>query len=206
VLNLKVPPKPEGDTTMRFITLVKINKSALRQVLAVTMALGLLLAGAGRLTAQPPEVKPTTEHEMLKASEGTWDASVKSMGTESKGTVNFKMALGGLWLLEDFKGDLGGFTFEGHGATSYDPMKKKYVNVWIDSMVTSPMVSEGTYDKSTKTLTMTGDMPTPDGKSMKVAMKTVFNDANTKTFTLSGAGPDGKDMEMVQITYKRRAK
>jgi hypothetical protein len=68
------------------------------------------------------------------------------------------------------------------------------------------MVSEGTYDKSTKTLTMTGDMPTPDGKNMKVTMKTVFNDANTKTFTLSGAGPDGKDMEMVQITYKRRAK
>jgi hypothetical protein len=191
---------------MRFITLVKVNKSALRQVLAVAIALGLLIVGAARLTAQPPEVKPGTEHEMLKASEGTWDASIKSMGSESKGTVNFKMALGGLWLLEDFKGDLGGFTFEGHGATSYDPMKKKYVNVWIDSMVTSPMVSEGTYDKSTKTMTLTGDMPTPDGKSMKVTMKTVFNDANTKTFTLTGAGPDGKDMEMVQITYKRRAK
>jgi Protein of unknown function (DUF1579) len=191
---------------MRFITLVKVNKSALRQVLAVAIALGLLIVGAARLTAQPPEVKPGTEHEMLKAAEGTWDATVKAMGSESKGSVTFKMALGGLWLLEDFKGDLGGFAFEGHGATSYDPMKKKYVNVWIDSMVTSPMVSEGTYDKSTKTLTMAGDMPTPDGKSMKVTMKTVFNDANTKTFTLTGAGPDGKDMEMVQITYKRRAK
>jgi Protein of unknown function (DUF1579) len=191
---------------MRFITLVKVNKSALRQVLAVAIALGLLIVGAARLTAQPPEVKPGTEHEMLKAAEGTWDATVKAMGSESKGSVTFKMALGGLWLLEDFKGDVGGFAFEGHGATSYDPMKKKYVNVWIDSMVTSPMVSEGTYDKSTKTLTMAGDMPTPDGKSMKVTMKTVFNDANTKTFTLTGAGPDGKDMEMVQITYKRRAK
>jgi len=191
---------------MRFITLVMVNRSARRKVLAVTMALGLLLVGAARLTAQPPEVKPATEHEMLKASEGTWDATVKSMGNESKGIATSKMALGGLWLLEDFKGDLGGFTFEGHGATSYDPAKKKYVNVWIDSMVTSPMVSEGTYDKSTKTLTMAGDMPTPDGKTMKVTMKTVFNDANTKTFTLSGAGPDGKDMEMVQITYKRRAK
>jgi hypothetical protein len=37
-------------------------------------------------------------------------------------------------------------------------------------------------------------------------MSTVLKDADTKIFTLSGAGPDGKDVEMLQITYKRRAK
>jgi hypothetical protein len=96
--------------------------------------------------------------------------------------------------------------FEGLGATSYDPAKKKYINIWIDSMSTSPTLSEGTYDKATKTMTLAGSMPMPDGKSMKATMTTVAKDADTKTFTLKGAGPDGKEVEMLHITYKRRAK
>src|SRR5262249_42083516 len=161
--------------------------------LAVTTAL-VLFAAATRLTAQqPPEVKPGPEHEKLKEAEGTWDATIKGPKGDSKGTLSCKVGLNGLWLLEHFKADLGGgMSFEGRGATSYDPAKKKYVNVWIDTMSTSPLVTEGTFDKSTKTMTMVGNMATPDGKSMKVTMTTVATDADTKTFSLKGAGPDGK--------------
>lgn len=183
---------------------MRSNKAA--KFLKLTMALGVL-ALAARLTAQqPPEVKPGPAHEKLKEAEGTWDAIIKSPAGDSKGTLSCKIGLGGLWLLEHFKGDFGGMTFEGNGATGYDPAKKKYVNVWIDSMSTLPTLSEGTYDKATKTMTMTGDMPMPDGKSMKTTMITVAKDADTKTFTLTGVGPDGKNIEMMQITYKRRAK
>jgi hypothetical protein len=177
----------------------------MRNVLRVMVALALLVVAA-RLTAQPPEVKPGPEHEGFKEAEGTWDATIKSKGGESKGTANYKVGLNGLWLLEHFKGDFGGMPFEGLGAMSYDPAKKKYVHAWVDSMATRPLVSEGTYDKATKTLTLSGDMPLPDGKSMKVTMTTVMKDADSKVFTLTGAGPDGKEMEMLQITYKRRAK
>jgi Protein of unknown function (DUF1579) len=173
--------------------------------LAVLIALALLLAVAP-LTAQPPDVKPGPEHEMLKESVGTWDATIKSMGGDSKGTMTFTLGLNGLWLLEHFKSDFGGMPFEGRGATSYDAAKKKYVNVWIDSMSTSPMISEGTYDKSSRTMTMTGNMATPDGKSMKITMVTVSKDQDTRIFTMKGAGPDGKEAEMLHITYKRRAK
>jgi hypothetical protein len=174
--------------------------------LTATVALGVLAAG-GRLAAQqPPEVKPGPEHELLKDWEGTWDATIKSPGTESKGTLTARVGMNGLWLMEHFKADLGGMAFEGRGATSYDPAKKKYVNVWVDSMTTSPLLSEGTYDKSTKTTTMVGEMPLPDGKKTKVTMVTVHKDTDTKTFTMKTAGPDGKDVEMMQITYKRRAK
>jgi hypothetical protein len=186
--------------------LIKLPQPRREVLVAVTMSLGML-ALAARLTAQqPPEVKPGPEHQLLKESEGTWDATVKSMGGESKGTASFKIGLNGLWLLEHFKGDFGGTPFEGVGATSYDPAKKKYVNVWLDSMSTSPMLSEGTYNKATKTMTMTGAMPMPDRKNMKVTMVTVAKDADTKTFRLTAPGPDGKDAEMLYITYKRRAK
>jgi hypothetical protein len=44
--------------------------------------------------------KPGPEHEMLKKLEGTWDLDdeVRPGGRVSKGTVVYKMELGGLWL------------------------------------------------------------------------------------------------------------
>src|SRR3989442_2762714 len=119
----------------------------------LTMIVTLGLFAAGPLAAQQFEVKPGPEHAFLKEGEGVWDATAKSMGKESKGTLSCKMALNGLWLLEQYQGEVEGVAFEGRGATSYDPAKKKFVNVWIDSMVTSPMISEGTYDKEKKILT-----------------------------------------------------
>lgn len=177
----------------------------MRKFLTLTIVLSLTVVAA-RLTAQPPDVKPGPEHAQLKESEGVWDATLKTAAGESKGTLMCKSDLNGLWLLEHFKADLGGANFEGRGATSYDPAKKKFVNVWIDTMSTSPMVTEGTYDKTTKTMTMVGTMPMPEGKSMKATLTTVSKDANTKVFTIRGQAPDGKDFEMLQITYKRRTK
>ena len=109
----------------------------MRKTLTVFVALGLLAAAP--LAAQQYEVKPGPEHTFLKQAEGVWDATAKSMGGESKGELHCKMELNGLWLLELYKGEVAGKAFHGRGATSYDPAKKKFVNVWIDSMVTSPM-------------------------------------------------------------------
>ena len=175
----------------------------MRKFLAVITTLGLLAAVP--LTAQQYEVKPGPEHAFLKEGEGLWDATAKSMGKESKGTLSCKSALNGLWLLEHYKGEAAGVAFEGRGATSYDPGKKKFVNVWIDSMVTSPMFSEGTFDKEKKTMTLKGNMPMPDGKSMKSTITITYKDANMKVLSLKG-DMDGKEFEMVEITYKRRAK
>jgi len=178
----------------------------MRKVLMLTLTLGVLATAARLAANEQPDVKPGPELAVLKESEGVWDATIKTKEGESKGVQSCKSDLNGLWFLEHFKADFGGMNFEGRGATSYDPAKKKYVGIWIDSMSTSPMVSEGTYDSKTKTMTMKGDMPMPDGKSMKATMTTVTKDANTRVFTIRCAGPDGKDFEMLQITYKRRVK
>lgn len=180
------------------------NKGIVRKACAAALAL-TLLATAGALTAQLPDVKPGPEHDMLKECEGSWDATVRCHLGESKGTQNAKVDLNGLWLLEHFQCTLADKKFEGRSATTFDTAKKKYISIWIDSMSTSPMLSEGTYDKSTKTLSMVGIMQMPDGKSVKATMTTVSKDADTKVFTMRHPGPDGKDMEM-EITYKRKSK
>jgi len=177
----------------------------MRKAIALALAFSVF-AVVGQMSAQDKLPKAGPEFDVLKESEGAWDATIKMGDGHSKGTQMCKADLNGLWYLEHFSGDLGGMKFEGRGATSYDAGKKKYVGIWIDSMSTLPMVSEGTYDKATKTMTMVGDMPMPDGKMSKVTMTTVTKDANTRVFTMNVAGTDGKATEMLQITYKRKAK
>jgi len=51
----------------------------------------------------------------------------------------------------------------------------------------------------------TANGPGPDGKMMKMTMRSQMMDNDNVVFTMSMPGPDGKDMDM-KITYKRRAK
>ena len=91
--------------------------------------------------------KPGPEFDVLKKMVGNWDLTMKFGGMESKGTVVYKMEVGGLWLSSDLQSDLFGQKFYGKGLDSYDAAKKKYVGVWVDSMTTTPLFMEGTYDK-----------------------------------------------------------
>lgn len=163
-----------------------------------------LLVGAVGLAQEPPQ--PGPEHKKLKELEGTWDCVMRMGPEESKAVATYKMDLGGLWLISDFQGEFGGMKFSGKGLDGYDPARKKYVGVWVDSMITSPLVTEGTYDKDGKVLTMTGEGPGPDGKPMKMRMTTEHKDKDTMLFTMYGPGPDDKEAAMFSITYKRRAK
>jgi hypothetical protein len=169
----------------------------------VVFAVGYVLSAAPASAQQPSAPGPEIDH--LKKMVGTWDATVKFMGGESKGTMVYKMDIGGRWLVGNFTGDFGGQKFEGRGLDSYDDMKKKYVAVWIDSMSGSPMVMEGTYDKDKKSATMTGEGPGPDGKPTKYKTVTEMKDNNTVVFTMYGPGPDGKEGQVMTITYKRKS-
>ena len=158
------------------------------------------LAAAPAARAQEPP-KPGPEHEVLKKHVGTWDLTMKFGGMETKGTSTYKMDLGGLWLSSTIESEIFGQKFQGHGMDSYDAGKKKYVAVWFDSMSTSPMTMEGTYDKEKKTLTMTGDAPGPDGKPTKHTSVSEWKDDDTIHFAMYMG--DGKE-PMFTIVYKRR--
>jgi hypothetical protein len=162
-------------------------------------ALAAALVASTAFAQEPP--RPGPEHEVLKRLEGTWDASMKLEGMESKGVMTYKMEVGGLWLVSTFEGDFGGMKFSGKGLDTYDPGKKKYVGVWVDNMSTSPMILEGAYDKEKKTMTMEGEGPGPDGKPMKYKSVTEIPGDDTMTFRMymgGGAEP------AFTITYKKR--
>ncbi|HMC09854.1 MAG TPA: DUF1579 domain-containing protein [Pirellulaceae bacterium] len=168
---------------------------------------GLLLA-IGTVSAQqssPPAPTPGPEHARLKKMEGTWDAVMTEPdGKKTKGEMNYKMECGGLWLASDFKGEHMGKPFHGKGLDSYDPAKKKYVGVWVDSWITSPLHMEGTYDEKTRTATSTGECNGPDGKPMKMRMVSKTIDDDHETFEMYMTGPDGKETKGATIDYTRR--
>src|SRR5260221_5956791 len=95
--------------------------------------------------------------------------------------------------------------FHGHGTCGYYTGKNKYVGVWVDTMATSPLYSEGTYDAATNTLTMIGAAVGPDGKAMKLKQVVAWTGPNTKTFTISMPEPDGKEFPCKVSTSNLRA-
>ncbi len=145
--------------------------------------------------------KPGPEHEVLQKMVGDWTLVMKMGDAESKGTTNYKMELGGLWLVGNLEAELFGAKFTGKGLDTYDPVRKKYVGMWVDSMSTRPMMLEGDFDKATKTLTMVGEGPGMDGKATKYKSVSMMPDNDTINFAMYMG--DGKEPAFT-IVYKRK--
>jgi hypothetical protein len=156
--------------------------------------------------------KPTKHHELLKKDVGTWDATVKmwmagpdAPPEESKGVETTTLLGDGLWAVSTFEGEFGGMKFRGQGQLGYDSKKGKYVGTWIDTMTDHIGFMEGTYDEAEKTLTMFMDSTDPaTGKPVKEKHVVKYVDPDTRSFTFSMPGPDGKDFKVMEITYKKR--
>jgi hypothetical protein len=176
------------------------------------IALGLTMSvlGSGALAQEP--LKPTEEHKILAADEGTWDANVKAFmagpnadPAVSKGTEVNQVMAGGMWLLSTFDGEFGGAKFQGRGQFGFDPVKKKYVGTWIDSMSPTLSVLEGTYDAKTQTMTYTGDGVDAATKArFTQKMVTVRKGDGGRVFTLYMKFEGGEETKFMEITYTKR--
>ena len=91
------------------------------------------------IKAQDSKSDDQSPYKVLAKEEGVWDADITTMmpgadgkveTTTSKGVETNRM-LAGKWLISDFKGEMFGSTFEGHGTNGYDAKKNKYVGSWV---------------------------------------------------------------------------
>ena len=178
----------------------------LERLSLAAVAAGLVLSGSA--AAQQPPV-PGPEHKVLGMDAGTWDATVEMFmpgapPMTSKGTETNTMGCGGLCLISDFKGEFGGMPFHGHGTSTWDPNKKKYVGTWIDSMSSGLSLSEGTYDAAAKKATSTMEGPDPTGKIVKSKTVVEYKDDNTRVMSMFMTGPDGKEVPTMKISYTKK--
>ena len=165
---------------------------------ALLTGVALLILLASARAQEPPKLGKEYDH--LKRLVGTWNAETES----GKGTMTYKMGLGGQWLIGDFDGEFAGIKFQGKYLDTYDPATKKYRSIGVDSFSTAPRIMEGNLDKDNKIMTMTGEGPWVQGKTARFKSITEIIDADTVNFSLFMVDKDGSEQQTVQITYKRK--
>jgi len=155
--------------------------------------------------------QPTENHKALGDIVGKWNFNMKWWQTpeakpqESKGTASNKWIFGGRFVQQDAKSKMGGQKFEGVGYTGYDNVKGEYQSVWMDNMSTGMMISNGSRDTASNTLTESGTFACPmtgdKAKWFRNELKIV--DKNEHVFAMFAKTADGKEYKTMEITYKR---
>ena len=152
---------------------------------------------------------PGPEHEMLAGMVGEWEGDITMWMDPSqppqtmKGTTTYESVMDGRYIIGKYTGMMMGMPFTGMDLTGFDNALKVYQNIWIDNMGTGMMITEGTYDKESNTITYKGKMVTPNGSKVGVKNVITLIDKDHSTFDMfvdMGAG-ETKSME---IKYKRK--
>ena len=154
---------------------------------------------------------PGPEHQKLAKLAGKWKLQVTSWFApgappqKSDGTAEFKTILGGRYVQQEVKGEMGGQPFEGMGIMGFDNVTKERFATWTDSMSTGLMVMRGKCPADAKKCTTKGRMSDAvAGKEVPFSETTTMTDDDHFKFELRGPGPDGKQFKMLEIVYTRR--
>jgi len=124
--------------------------------------------------------------------------------SESEGTTDSKMIMGGRYLIEHTKGSYNGEDFEGAGVTGYDNIKKKFVGFWIDNFGTGFVQSEGTLDPKTNTINYTLEAPdVMQGKYITSRSTERTIDDNSYVMVMYSKDPSGKEFKAMELRYTR---
>jgi hypothetical protein len=97
-----------------------------------------------------------------------------------------------------------GVPFQGHGLATWDAVKQKYAGSWTDSMSKGLMIGEMTWNAANKQLTGWMEGPDMSGKVMRTRSVVEYKDNSTRVMTGYATGPDGKEVQVLKITYTRR--
>ncbi|NNG16401.1 MAG: DUF1579 domain-containing protein [Gemmatimonadales bacterium] len=189
-------------------------------LLTAIAAVGLLVIPAGA-EAQEKEgmaaadaaymaaAAPGPQHAAMAAIAGSYRADVKTWMDPtadpivSTGKTEFKMILGGRYLVQHYAGSMMGQEFEGMGITAYDNLDKQYVSTWVDNMGTGIMVTKGNYDESGKILTTVGEVIDPATGvplTVKSVSTTISEDVHRfEMYMVVG----GQEVKTLEATYTR---
>lgn len=157
--------------------------------------------------------EPTKYHELLRQEVGVWDVEVRTYAAGpdqepqvSKGVERNRLMAGGLWLISDFRGELAGTEYQGHGLTGYDSHKQAYVSSWADSMGAGLMVLEGNVDETSGELTLEGETVDPmSGQSLRVRLVASYDGPDSRRTVMSLAPRGGDEfVQAVEMRYTRQ--
>lgn len=167
----------------------------------------LITLGSAYAALQPAQgpASPTPEHAELMKGVGEWEGTltmfVPGMPETPSPCSESVGAIGELWTVSKFTGDVMGAPFTGSGSLGYDVERKLFVGTWIDSYTTRLTTMEGRMDPAKQALVMSYKAPDPaTGEMAKHRIETVHQgpDAYTSTFFI------GEGTKHMVIAMKRK--
>lgn len=150
--------------------------------------------------------KPGKPHKELMNTVGQWNVETTTyMGgsaSTSKGTATYESILGGRFVVQRTKGNMGGMPMEGFQILGYDNVHKKYVSVWLDTWSTGIHTSTGRADAN-GVIEMKGSMKdamTPDGRPFRSVTR--IEGADKFVVELHDSH-EGKEFKIMDVVYTR---
>ena len=154
---------------------------------------------------------PGPEHQSLAAGVGSWTFKGRfwdardAAPTESSGTAERTMLLGGRVEMEKLTSEFMGMPFEGLGLTGFDNVTGKYWSTWIDNMSTGVMLSTGSCDLAAGICRFDGSYSDPvSGKVKAIRMEMRRVSPDEEVARSYETGPDGGERLTMEMTYTRR--
>lgn len=157
--------------------------------------------------------KPGKEHEKLMSMAGEWDTKIKMKMDPSNlesdwehytGHSKLSKALGGRYLIEQFKGNLGMMgDFNGMLILGYNNVTEEFNSIWMDNFSTWPTTAAGGYDEEGNTA-MHGtmkDVITPDGRPYRHVTHPI--DADNYRTRMYDTIPGMGEVLVMEIHYTR---
>jgi hypothetical protein len=147
-------------------------------------------------------MSPSEMHKWMATMAGEWEVqTVSFMGEKpdtTMGTISEKMIVNGMYKESDYSGTMMGMPFMGKSIMGFDNAKKEFISTWVDNFGSGMLMSTGTYDEATKTLTMTGEFYEPVKKEgvMWKQVTTFIDENNYKVEMYSNqTGKEEKALE-----------
>ncbi|MBA3756853.1 MAG: DUF1579 domain-containing protein [Nitrosomonas sp.] len=153
---------------------------------------------------------PGEPHKLFATLTGSWTTKTKEWMdpqkpfVESTGSVDIKMLLGGRFLQQEVTGSMHGKPYSAIWTIAYDNLLKQYVSTWINTMSTQIFIMEGTASTDGKVITFTGQHAEIGGGHMTHRAIWKIEDSNNREFVMYGTYHGGKEMKMLETTYKRK--
>jgi len=152
--------------------------------------------------------KPAEQHKLLAKMAGSWKVTgqwwqdADSAPNQSNGTAKHKVIFDGLFVQQEYTGDMMGNPFVGIGMVGFDNHTKKFQSIWMDSMGSSIMYFVGNTNNG-NTITMTADFDDPMRGSVTWRSVTKIVSDDIHTVEMYVTPKNGSEEKMAEMTYNR---